>query len=226
MNKPLVLAGALAAVVAAGAAWFTLAPSGMTVTPLVTAAGAEEAAVPSSVVSKVPDMVLGSADAPLTVVEYASYTCPHCANFHAAVWDEFRKNYIDTGKVRFVYREVYFDKYGLMAAVVARCGGPEKYFGISDMFMEKQSEWLASGDDAGITDAVKKIGLAAGLTSDQINACLADTEQQKAMIDVYQMNTTKDKIEGTPTLIINGELYSGEMSYAEFAAKLDAELPK
>ena len=175
-------------------------------------------------VALVPDMILGKQDAPVTVVEYASFTCPHCGNFHATVWDEFKKNYIDTGKVKFVYREVYFDKYGLWAATVARCGGPEKYFGISDMLYDGQKDWLASGEDAGIADALRKIGLKAGMTADQVNACLNDSTKMEAMVTTYQTNATTDKIESTPTFLINGEAHTGSMPYADFAAILDAKL--
>lgn len=184
------------------------------------------AASVSSSVSLVPDMILGQADAPLTVTEYASFTCPHCARFHETVWADFKKNYIDTGKVKLVYREVYFDKYGLWAAMVARCGGPEKYFGISDILYHTQSDWLASNDDAGIAEALRKIGLSAGLTADQINACMNDNAKATAMVQAYQTNATNDNVQGTPTFLIGGESHSGEMSYADFAALLDAKLPK
>ena len=192
-------------------------------TPISIAADAQETTT-SSAVSKVPDMILGNVDAKVTVIEYASYTCPHCANFHDTVWDEFKKNYIDTGKVKFVYREVYFDKFGLWAAIVARCGGPEKYFGISDILYDHQKDWLASNDEKGIADALKKIGLSAGMTEDQVNACLNDNDQAKAMVTAYQTNATNDNVQGTPTFLINGESHSGEMTYAEFAALLDAKL--
>lgn len=230
MKKSVLLGAGVAAVAIAGALWLAVGPQGAAMTPVSVSASAQEAtgstATTSSVASRVPDMVLGKIDAPVTVIEYASFTCPHCANFHATVWNEFKKNYIDTGKVKFVYREVYFDKFGLWAAMVARCGGPSKYFGISDMLYDDQKEWLASGDDKGIADALRKIGLSAGMTEDQLKTCMNDNEQAKAMVTAYQTNATNDKIEGTPTFIINGESHSGEMSYAEFAALIDAKLPK
>lgn len=212
------------ALAGAGGAWWYAdrAPAGITsITP---AQAQESSATPSSTVERVPDMILGKADAPLTVVEYASFTCPHCANFHAAVWDQFKTNYIDTGKVKFVYREVYFDKFGLWAAMVARCGGPEKYFGIADMLYDGQREWLASGEEAGIGDELRKIGLKAGMAEDQVNACLNDKDQAQAMVSVYQANAEKDKVQGTPTFLIGGESRSGAMSYEEFAKLLDAKL--
>lgn len=229
MKKSVVLGAAMALIAAVGALWYTGKPGTSGITPISLSADAQEtssAATTSSVASRVPDMVLGKVDAPVTVVEYASFTCPHCANFHATVWDGFKKNYIDAGKVKFVYREVYFDKFGLWAAMVARCGGPEKYFGISDILYNSQKDWLASGDEKGISDALKKIGLTAGMTQDQVNTCLNDNDQAKAMVTAYQTNATNDNIQGTPTFLINGEAHSGEMSYDEFAALLDAKLKK
>lgn len=229
MKKTVLLGGgAVALVAAAGALWLAGKTPDAGMTPISLSASAQETApaatTTSSVASRVPDMVMGKIDAPVTVVEYASFTCPHCANFHATVWNDFKKNYIDTGKVKFVYREVYFDKFGLWAAIVARCGGPEKYFGISDILYDHQKDWLASNDEKGIADALKKIGLSAGMTEDQVNACLNDNDQAKAMVTAYQTNATNDNVQGTPTFLINGESHSGEMTYAEFAALLDAKL--
>ena len=86
-------------------------------------------------------MTLGAEDAPVEVIEYASFTCPHCANFHETVFDQLKANYIDTGKVKFTYREVYFDKYGMWASLIARCGDdPDRFFGITDMLYSTQDE--------------------------------------------------------------------------------------
>lgn len=224
MSNKLLLSS-LVAIAAVGGVWWYAGQRVSDFTPVATPAAAQETtATTSSDISLVPDMILGQEDAPVTVVEYASFTCPHCANFHETVFDEFKKNYIDTGKVKFVYREVYFDKFGLWAAMVARCGGPEKYFGISDMLYDGQKDWLASGEDAGIADALRKIGVTAGMTADQVNACLNDNEKAQAMVTAYQTNATTDKVESTPTFLINGESHSGSMPYADFAALLDAKL--
>lgn len=223
MSKSVILAAAAVAVVgAAGAFWYTSGSSG-SMTPISIAADAQETTT-SSAVSKVPDMILGNVDAKVTVVEYASYTCPHCANFHDTVWDEFKKNYIDSGKVKFVYREVYFDKFGLWAAMIARCGGPEKYFGINDMLYDGQRDWLASTKEQDIADALRKVGLKAGMTSEALDACLNDKDMAQAMVAAYQTNATNDKVQGTPTFIVNGESFSGEMTYDEFSKILDKKL--
>jgi protein-disulfide isomerase len=221
MNKTLILAAAVVALGAAGAYFYAGRPDARQ-SPVSVSAAAQEATA-SSAVALVPDMILGKVDAPITVIEYASYTCPHCQRFHEESFGQLKANYIDTGKVRFVYREVYFDKFGLWAAMVARCGGPEKYFGISDMLYDGQKDWLASGEEAGIADALRKIGLKAGLTAEAVEACLNDKAKAQSMVEVYQANATADQVEGTPTFIIDGEKYSN-MSYEEFAKILDEKL--
>ena len=90
------------------------------------------------------DMVKGHSDAKVTIVEYASFTCPHCATFHKEIFPKLREQYIDTGKVKFIYREVYFDAPGLWGGLLARCVSPQKYFGVVDLLYKKQSKW-ASG---------------------------------------------------------------------------------
>lgn len=171
----------------------------------------------------IPDMVMGSADAPVEVIEYASYTCPHCARFHADVFKQLKTNYIDTGKVKFIYREVYFDLPGLWASMIARCGGDARFFGISSIFYEKQSEWAGSGDPAIISQELMKIGLTAGLTQEMLDACMADADQAQSLMAWYRENAERDNVQGTPTFLINGEKYSN-MNYADFAAILDEKL--
>lgn len=171
----------------------------------------------------IQDMVLGDPDAPVEVIEYASFTCPHCANFHTSVFKDLKTNYIDTGKVKFIYREVYFDKYGMWASMIARCGGPEKYFGIVDMIYKSQGTWSRAGSDAAIADELRKIGLLAGISKDELEACLTDGEQLRALVEWYQANATRDEINSTPSFLVNGTKQSN-MNYADFSALLDKEL--
>ena len=222
MSKTYLLAGALAVAVAGGAFWMTRGSAPLP-PALSTAAEAQEATV-SSEVATVPDMILGKLDAPVEVIEYASFTCPHCANFHDAVFDKLKKNYIDTGKVKFIYREVYFDKFGLWAAMVARCAGPEKYFPVSDMIYDTQKEWIGDGQPATIAENLRKIGSKTGMSKEALDACMNDNEKAKAMVAAYQSNAKKDDVSGTQTFIVNGEKHSGEMAYEEFAKILDEKL--
>lgn len=173
----------------------------------------------------VPELVLGNPDAKVTLTEYASYTCPHCANFHAAAFKPLKAEYIDTGKVKFVFREVYFDRYGLWAAMVARCGGEMRYFGINGILFEKQQEWAASDDPSVVIGNLRTIGKTAGLSDAQLDTCLNDQKMAEAMVATFQKNMEGDGVEGTPTLFINGTKHSN-MSYADLKALIDAELAK
>ncbi len=196
-----------------GTAGAALMTSGM----WTTAALAEETAVDT-----IPDMALGNPDAPVTVIEYASFTCPHCARFHANQFQQIKENYIDTGKVRFIFREVFFDRYGLWATMIARCGGEMRYFGIESMFFERQSEW-AQGEPAQIAANLRNIGKVAGLSDADLDACMQDGDQAEKLVAWYEENRVNDDIEGTPTFIIQGQKYSN-MSYEDFAAVLDEKL--
>lgn len=174
---------------------------------------------------EVKDFSLGPADAKVEVIEYASFTCPHCAAFHADVYPKLKADYIDTGKIRFTYREVYFDKYGLWAAIIARCGGEMRYFPIADMIFDQQRDWATSDDATVVVENLKRLGRAAGLEDVAMDACLKDGEQAKAMVAHYQENATADDLQGTPSFKINGTMHTN-MSYDEMKAIIDAELAK
>lgn len=173
--------------------------------------------------SGIPEMILGDPDAPITLIEYASYTCPHCASFHENTYPQLKADYIDTGKVKFVFREVYFDRFGLWASQLARCGGEERFFGITDHLMKTQSDWARAGDPVAIADAIRKIGRISGLSNEAIEACLQDEEQQKSLVAWYQTNAANDGVTGTPSFVINGTKYSN-MSYADLKGILDGLL--
>jgi protein-disulfide isomerase len=213
-----------AAVAALGLGAYVLtlpAPSGAPVDPFG-AANAQE--VEDLDTSSIPDMSLGNPDAPVTLIEYASYTCPHCATFHQGPFKQLKTDYIDTGKINFVYREVYFDRYGLWASMIARCAGTESaFFGISDVLYERQSEWSRAGDPAAIVNELRKIGLLAGLDGDTMEACLQDSTKARTLVAWYQENAAADGVESTPSFVINGQKYSN-MSYEEMTDLLDAEL--
>ncbi len=215
----MISATALAAVLGLGG-FFALQPMSEHGAAQAQSADAEAATTETGVT----EMVLGAEDAPVEVIEYASYTCPHCASFHANVFDEIKENYVDTGKVRFVYREVYFDKYGMWASLVARCGGnQDRFFGITDMIYETQSDWARAGSDAGIAEGLRKIGRLAGLGNEELEACLTDGDKLRSLVEWYQVNAEQDEIRSTPSFVIDGELYSN-MNYGDFAEILDAKL--
>ncbi len=180
---------------------------------------------PAAPAAEPVDFSMGSPDAKVKIVEYASFTCPHCANFHAAVFKDLKRDYIDTGKVQFTLREVYFDRYGLWAAMVARCGGDMRYFGIHDILFATQQDWAGSDDPAVVVDKLKTIAVSAGMEAADVDACLNDQANAEALIKRFETNMAADQVEGTPTIFVNGTRY-GNMSYADLKDILDAELAK
>ena len=171
----------------------------------------------------IADMVQGSPDAKVEIIEYASYTCPHCASFHAGPYKDLKKDYVDTGKVKFVFREVYFDRFGLWASMIARCAGPDRFFGMTDLIYKEQSLWSRAGDPAAIVAELRKIGLKGGQDNDTLDACLEDADNAKALVAWYQENAERDNIRSTPSFLINGEPYSN-MNYVDFSAIIDEKL--
>ena len=169
------------------------------------------------------EMTLGNPDAKVVVTEYASFTCPHCGTFHQNVFGRLKSEYIDTGKILFRLREIYFDRYGLWAGIVARCGGESKYFGIVDLLFDKQDSWSRQNSPAQVAARLRGIGLAAGLTDTQLDACLTDQANAEMLFAAYQEFADDDGITSTPTFIINGKLHSN-MPYEDFAELLDNEL--
>jgi protein-disulfide isomerase len=171
---------------------------------------------------EVVEMVLGDPEAPVEMIEYASFTCPHCRTFHQNVLPRLKADYIDAGRIRYVYREVYFDRYGLWAGLVARCAGPDRYFGLVDLIYDGQADWT-QGSPAEIAENLRRIGRMAGLSNDQLDTCLTDAEMAQAMIETYEANADAHNIRGTPSFVIDGELHSN-MSYADLSAILDDRL--
>ena len=214
-----ILGGLAAAAIVAGGAFMSQRGATTETALATTIASSAEAAT----AELLPDYVLGQEDAPITVIEYASYTCPHCADFHENVMSKLKSEYIDTGKVKFIHREVYFDKFGVWAGQIAQCGGAPRYYAISGMIYDTQSEWIGDGQQTTIADNLRKLGLKAGLGKDQIEACLNDQEMVQRMITTYQTNAGADDINATPTLVIDGQKHSN-MSYEELKAILDAKL--
>ena len=186
-------------------------------------AAEQAASAPAPTAETLPDIFLGSETAPVTVVEYASFTCSHCAAFHKDVFPKLKAEYIDTGKVRFAQRDVYFDQVGLWAAIVARCGGDDKFYPLGGMLLDEQATWLSAKSGDELTANLKKIGAKAGMTGEQIDACWNDKAAVERMVATFQKNAVADKIEGTPTFIINGETVQNG-PWEDLKAKIDEKL--
>ena len=222
MNRLFVIGAIALAVVAGTVFWQTRgAPTTVAELPYGAANAQESGEIDTS---SIVEMTMGPENAKVTIVEYASFTCPHCASFHADQFKDLKSEYIDTDKVQFIYRDVYFDRFGLWASMVARCGGPERFFGITDMIYEQQRDWIGSGQDpVQIANNLRKIGKVAGLNEDQLEACLNDSDKAQALVAWFQANAEADDVSSTPTLIINGQKHSN-MSFSELSAIIDEKL--
>ena len=216
----IVICAVVAVTVAAVGYWLLQSNSSATPYPAVGAIEEQEANLDTSTIV---EMMQGAESAPVEIIEYASYTCPHCATFHLGPYKKLQKEFIDTGKVKFTYREVYFDRYGLWASMVARCDGPEKFFGISDLIYEGQPEWTRAGGPAEIVEELRKIGRLAGIDNDELEACLQDGTRAQTLVAWYKENAERDDIQSTPSFLVNGKKV-GNQSYDELKKLIEDEL--
>lgn len=205
--------GALAVIVVAGVIW--VMPFGGE-----TPQGPDTDLLPMTLSES--DMPLGAPDAPVTVIEYSSFTCPHCKDFHLQVLPQIKAEYIDTGKVRFAFREAYFDRYGLWASLIARCGGPLRYHGMVNLIFERQADWVR-GAPQEIEASLRTIGKVAGLGDAEMDTCLNDVARAETLLAWYNGNIDAHQVEATPSFVINGVKYSN-MSYAAFKDVFDGLL--
>jgi protein-disulfide isomerase len=172
---------------------------------------AEETAAPQSAATApaaeetLPDMVLGKADAPVTIVEYSSLSCPHCATFHKEVLPKLKSEYIDTGKVRYVEREFPLNNAAFAGSVLARCVDPIRFYVFNDMLFSRQDEW-AFKEDAIVP--LRQYAKQAGLTDAEFDKCIDDEALQKKVVAVRNQGE-KEGVKGTPTFFINGKVYKG-----------------
>ena len=191
---------------------------------LIFMSGFAYAADPSKVESKYIEMSKGSDDAPIVFVEYASLTCPACAAFHSNVYPQLNKEYIETGKVKFIHREIYFDKAGLWAALTARCTNVvNRYFGMLELLYSEQAIWSRYDSSDKIVEALLKISAKSGINKAKAISCLEDQEKALDLVNEFQIYVDKDAIESTPTFIINGKKYANR-SYDELKKIIDKEL--
>lgn len=172
---------------------------------------------------EIKEMTIGNPDAKVKVTEYASFTCGHCSTFHEEVYKDLKRDFIDTGKISFTFREVYWDRYALWAGLVSRCGGEMRFFGLVELMMENQRDWAGAKSPAEVADKLRALGRKAGLSNDQLDSCMQDEATAKALIEWSDTNSKAAGIEGTPSLVINGKLYKN-MSYKKLKALLEEKL--
>lgn len=172
------------------------------------------------------EMSLGKANAPITVIEYASFSCVHCAAFNNEVFPQIKAKYIDTGQVRWIFREFITPPAELAAAgaLLARCAGPDKYFSVADAVFHGQDEMFRTGDMRGV---LLRIAQSAGMTEQQFQACVTDEKAIQDFNSRIEGYAKTDKVTSTPTFLINGKkVKEGEVTFAEFEALIAAAKPK
>lgn len=212
-RRQLLILGGSAVVTAGIAAWlfassrltdgFTAVPSAKAATPDLTTLLEPPA---------LGDKILGKSDAPVTIVEYASATCPHCAAFHKDVFPQLKSEFIDTGKVKFIFREFPFDDLALAAFMLARCASPEKYFPMLDVLFEQQQVWASK--EARVE--LGKIAQLAGIGEDGFDKCLKNEDLAKGIMAIRDKAANTYGVEATPTFFVNGKLIRGEHSIDQF----------
>jgi protein-disulfide isomerase len=189
---------------------------------LITGVMAQSAADVAKPVS-LPDMALGPANAPVTITEYASMTCPHCAAFNAEVFPKIKSTYIDTGKIRYVFREFPLDIKAAAGSMLARCIAKDdagKYFAVVDMLFKQQSDWVMKNT----TETLTRIGKQAGLSEKAVEDCLKDQKLLDKIAADQKYAAEVLKVNSTPTFFINGEVIKGEASFDEFDKKIKSLL--
>ena len=186
---------------------------------LAQGAAAADVAKPVSL----PDMALGPKDAPVTITEYASMTCPHCAAFNEKVFPQIKSEYIDTNKIRYVFREFPLDIKAAAGSMLARCIAKDdapKYFAVIDLLFKQQNDWVMKNT----AETLTRIGKQAGLTQQQVEDCLKDQALLDKIAADQKFAAEVLKVSSTPTFFINGEMIKGEQSFEEFSKRINSML--
>ncbi len=216
MNRPVLIALIAAGVIAAGGIGYFAFQNG--------GASAQTASAPAENSSELlapgplPEQVLGEANAPVTIVEYASLSCSHCREFHEKTLPELKTRYIDTGKVRLIFRDFPLDNFAMAGAMIARCGGEGKYFPIVDAFFKGQSSIT---NDTDIFKWLENFGKQVGLTTESFEACLSNRELQDNLTSVRETASQKFGVNSTPTFFINGKIVRGALTIEEFEKEIE-----
>ena len=170
-----------------------------------------------------PEMIMGNDKASVTVIEYASMTCPHCAHFQEVTFPELKKRYIDTGKVRYIFREFPLDTLAAAAFMLARCSGEKdssKYFAMVDTLFRQQRQWAVEKPIPPLMAIAKQ----AGFTEKTFDACLANQKMLDGIESIRQRAVKQFKVQSTPTFFINGTAYPGALEIDEMAKLIDAQV--
>ncbi|NDV85945.1 thioredoxin domain-containing protein [Aurantimonas aggregata] len=200
------------------------APATQAVTPAAEAPAASGSADVEALMEEgpLPDVIIGDANAPVTIIEYASMTCSHCADFHANAYPAIKQQYIDTGKAKLILREFPFDPRALAAFMLARCTADDaRRTAMIDVLFDQQGEW-ARAENA--SAALLNIAKLAGMSQDEFTTCLNDKELQEKIVETQQRGQAEFGVEATPTFFVNGDKYSGSLSPEQMAAVIESHL--
>lgn len=165
------------------------------------------------------DMVLGDPKAPITIIEYSALTCPHCASFHRDTLPKIKKEWIETGKAKIVYRDFPFEGVGMGAAMLARCTSTDRYFGFLETLFATQTQWAYSKNPLAGLQSLAKL---AGIDDERFKACLSDQKLMAGIKAKQKEGEEKYKINSTPTFVVNGKVIVGAVPYEQFEAALKA----
>lgn len=167
------------------------------------------------------DYYLGSNFAPVVLIEYASMSCPHCANFHSKVLEPLIKSHINTGKVKYIYRDFPLNAPALQAAVLANCAGEKRYYSFLKVLFKSQENWAFNKD---YTSVLKRIANLGGINDEQFDACINNQEIEDAVLEERRVATEVLNVQSTPTIFINGIEYTGRKNYEDVAEHIDSLL--
>jgi protein-disulfide isomerase len=208
------MVGAVAAVALIGAAVYWRASSAGGGTGEKTDPGLAELLAPGPL----PDLSLGKEDAPNVIVEYASMTCPHCAQFHKLVLPELQTKQIDTGNARLVLREFPLDQLAAYASMLARCAGPDRYYPMVSALFETQETWAGPGTEG--TEKLLQIAKQAGFSKEKFDQCIGDKELFNKIVETRKRGHETFGVDSTPTFFVNGKRLAGEQTPAAFEAMM------
>ena len=220
MNRTTVLIGVVAiAVIALGVAAYLVFAGGGSQNSATTAG-------PMAIILSKDDRTLGSKTAPLTVLEYAAPTCPHCAHFDMDIFPQFKKDYIDTGKVFFIFRVFPLNPADVAAEAMARCLPEDNYFQFLDLLYRNQPKWDPEYQVPDVHAGLVYMGKIAGMSAQKVDSCISDQAMQKRIQDVGADAQTRYGIDSTPSFVANGQVHGPFVDYQEFKAFIDSMLAK
>jgi protein-disulfide isomerase len=159
------------------------------------------------------ERIMGDPEAPITIIEYASLTCPACARFHADTLPQIKTEWIETGRAKLVYRDYPLDKYAASAAMIARCAPENRYFTFLSAFFSQQKNWARAADPVSVLTQLAGLG---GMSKDDVDACLANDALQDGILQMRLDGQMEFDIKSTPSFVVNGRVIHGGMSYADF----------